>query len=105
MPGSSITAASSPSGSAWSPTSMPVVTRRARGGSTDRGDLYLRKLLVHDVRSIMFRLKGKTHRKSLSAAAVGERRGFNKATVALVAKQARILWVLVAREVKSLAYA
>jgi len=74
---------------------------KARHGRiTKRGDVYLRKLLVHGARSIMFRLSGKTDRKSLWAVALKQRRGFNKATVALAAKQARILWTLLAREVE-----
>jgi transposase len=74
---------------------------KARHGRiTKRGDVYLRKLVVHGARSIMFRLSGKTDRRSLWAVALKQRRGFNKTTVALAAKQARILSVLLAREVE-----
>lgn len=69
-----------------------------QGRITKRGDVYLRKLLVHGARSVMCRLKGKSDTKSLWAAQLKVRRGFNKATVALAAKHARILWALLARD-------
>ena len=67
------------------------------GRITKRGDAYVRKLLVHGARSEMCRIKGKTDNKSLWAKQLKERRGFNKATVALAAKHARILWSLMTR--------
>lgn len=45
----------------------------------------------------MRHLGGREDRKSRWAMAVRERRGFNKAAVALAAKHARILWALLAR--------
>jgi transposase len=72
---------------------------KARHGRiTKRGDAYLRKLLVHGARSVMCRLHGKSDTKSVWAAQLKARRGFNKATVALAAKHARILWALLAHE-------
>jgi transposase len=68
------------------------------GRITKRDDVSLRKLLVHGARSVKFRLSGKTDRKNLWAVALKQRRGFNKATVALAAKQALILWSLWARQ-------
>lgn len=68
------------------------------GRITKRGDVYLRKLLVHGARSVMCRLKGKADTKSQWATNLKIRRGFNKATVALAAKNARILWAIWVRE-------
>ena len=68
------------------------------GRITKRGDVYLRTLLVHGSRAVLCRTKGKTDAKSQWAARLKERRGFNKALVALAAKQARILWALLARD-------
>ncbi len=68
------------------------------GRISKRGDAYLRKLLVHGARAVMCRLNGKTDAKSQWAANLKARRGFNKATVALAAKNARILWAIWVRE-------
>ena len=68
------------------------------GRITKRGDVYVRTLLVHGARSVLCRLNGKTDSKSQWAARVKERRGFNKALVALAAKHARILWAMLAHE-------
>ncbi|MCB1764021.1 MAG: IS110 family transposase [Gammaproteobacteria bacterium] len=58
------------------------------GRITKRGDVYLRTLLVHGARSVLVRLSQKEDAKSRWAAALVERRGFNKAVVALAAKHA-----------------
>jgi transposase len=68
------------------------------GRITKRGDVYLRALLVHGSRAVLCRTKGETDAKSQWAAKLKERRGFNMALVALAAKQARILWALLARD-------
>ncbi len=71
---------------------------RARHGRiTKRGDAYLRTLLIHGARAAMRYLMNKDDRKSQWVKAVRERRGFNKAVVALAAKHARILWALLAK--------
>ena len=62
------------------------------GRITKRGDVYLRTLLVHGARAVMRFVEKKSDRKSLWVKAVKERRGFNKAAVALAAKHARIIW-------------
>ena len=69
------------------------------GGITKRGEVYLRTLLVHGARALMMRAARRTEDpRSRWALAVCERRGFNKAVVALAAKQARSVWVMLARE-------
>lgn len=79
-----------------------VARQRSSGGKarygriTKRGDVYLRTLLVHGARALMRHLAGREDRKSRWVLAVKERRGFNKAAVALAAKHARIIWALLA---------
>ncbi|MEJ2646067.1 MAG: IS110 family transposase [Gammaproteobacteria bacterium] len=66
------------------------------GRITKRGDAYLRTLLVHGARSVLCR-PGEDPRRRWGQALV-QRRGFNKAAVALAAKQARLLWALLAHQ-------
>jgi transposase len=79
-----------------------VARQRSSGGKarhgriTKRGDVYLRTLLIHGARALMRHLTGREDRKSRWVLALKERRGFNKAAVALAAKHARILWALLA---------
>jgi len=68
------------------------------GGITKRGDRYLRTLLVHGARSVLTRAARRDDPRSRWAVALRERRGFNKAVVALAAKHARSAWVMLARE-------
>lgn len=67
------------------------------GGISKRGDSYLRRMLVHGARSVLRVAKDKTDRLGRWAEAVKQRRGENIATVALAAKHARIVWVLLAK--------
>ena len=67
------------------------------GRITKRGDVYLRTLLIHGARTVMRYLDRRDDRKSEWVKAVKERRGFNKAAVALAAKHARILWVMLSK--------
>ena len=67
------------------------------GRITKRGDVYLRTLLIHGTRAVLAMLKDKPDRMSLWARALIERRGYKRATVALAAKNARILWALMMR--------
>ena len=69
------------------------------GRITKRGDVYLRTLLIHGARTVMRYLDRKDDRKSEWVKAVKERRGFNKAAVALAAKHARILWAMLSKGV------
>lgn len=64
------------------------------GGITKRGDRYLRKQLVHGARAMLCRCRKKTDKLSLWANALIERRGFNKACVAMAARLARLCWIL-----------
>jgi len=68
------------------------------GRITKRGDRYLRTLLVHGARSALIRSRSCEHGHLRWANAVRERRGFNKAVVALAAKHARIVWAMLARD-------
>jgi transposase len=63
-------------------------------GISKRGDRYLRKLLVHGARATLRWAKLKHDRRSRWVRALIERRGTNRAVVALANKNARIAWVL-----------
>jgi transposase len=63
-------------------------------GISKRGDIYLRKLLVHGARATLRWVKFKNDRRSQWLRALMERRGTNRAVVALANKNARIAWVL-----------
>ena len=67
------------------------------GRITKRGDVYLRTLLIHGARSALIALARRTDRLSRWAAALTERRGFKRACVAMAAKNARIIWALLAK--------
>jgi transposase len=66
-------------------------------GISKRGDPYLRSLLVHGARAVLRQAPGKTDAKSRWALLKAEKRGANKACVALANKNARIIWALLAR--------
>lgn len=68
-----------------------------QGRITKRGDVYLRTLLVHGARAVMRYMVQREDAKSRWVAALKERRGFNKAVVALAAKNARVLWAILAK--------
>lgn len=68
-------------------------TRRL-GRITKRGDGSLRTVLIHGARAVMRQLAHRPAATSRWVTALKARRGFNKAVVALAAKQARILWAL-----------
>jgi transposase len=63
-------------------------------GISKRGDVYLRTLLIHGARATLRWIGLKTDRRSQWGRALIERRGKNKAAVALANKNARIAWVL-----------
>jgi len=65
-----------------------------RLGMSKRGDSYLRKLLVHGARATLRWTKLQYERRSQWVRALIERRGTNRAVVALANKNARIAWVL-----------
>lgn len=79
-------------------------SQRSTGGKprlgriTKRGDRYLRALLVHGARSVLTRSKERSDSVSQWASSLRQRAGFNKATVALAAKNARIIWAVLAHQ-------
>lgn len=64
------------------------------GRITKRGDVYLRTLLIHGTRAVLSRVADKPDRLSAWSRTLIERRGYKRASVALAAKNARILWAL-----------
>ena len=63
-------------------------------GISKRGDVYLRWLLVHGARSVLQRAAIKKDRLSRWATGLQEKRGFNRACVALANKLARRCWAV-----------
>lgn len=61
-------------------------------GITKAGDTYLRTLLVHGARSVILHAGKKEDRRSRWVKQLVERRGLQKANVALANKNARVLW-------------
>ena len=66
-------------------------------GISKRGNTYLRTLFIHGARAVLRHSANKTDRFSLWAQALLERRGHNKACVAVANKLARTAWVIMAR--------
>lgn len=66
-------------------------------GISKRGDVYIRKLLIHGARSALYWIEGKEDRRSIWVKKIIEKRGMNRAAVALANKNARTIWVLMAR--------
>ena len=69
------------------------------GRITAKGDPYLRTLLIMGARSVLQTAARHTDRLARWALAVKARRGYHRACVAIAAKNARILWVLLSRNV------
>ena len=67
-------------------------------GISKRGDPYLRTLLIHGARSVVYRAKAKTDQRSLWIIDKQKRLGTTKACVAVANKNARIIWSLIAHE-------
>jgi len=63
-------------------------------GISKRGDTYLRSLLVHGARAVVSQAAHKEDRLSQWINQLRATRGYNKATVALANKMARIGWVI-----------
>jgi transposase len=66
-------------------------------GISKRGDSYLRTLLIHGARSVVYRAGNKSDGRSLWIADKQRRLGTSKACVAVANKNARIVWALLAR--------
>ena len=67
-------------------------------GISKRGDRYLRSLLIHGARASMRHISHKLDAVSKWLKELIQRRGHNKACVALANKNARILWALMAHD-------
>lgn len=63
-------------------------------GISKRGDRYLRSLLIHGARAVVKHASHKLDSLSAWIRSLKDRRGFNKACVALANKNARILWAI-----------
>ena len=70
--------------------------RRQLGHISKRGDAYLRMLLTHGARSVLWAAKSKAKPDKFSTWAVDihGRRGHNKASIAVANKMARIVWAV-----------
>lgn len=73
---------------------------RILGRISKRGDVYLRMLLIHGARAVLLSAKRMKHPDPLRtwALEVEERRGHNKAAVAVANKIARIVWAVWLRQ-------
>ncbi len=69
-------------------------------GISKRGDKYLRSLIVHGARSVVKHAHKKDDALSRWVMRLVDRRGKNKATVALANKLARIAWVITTQDVR-----
>jgi transposase len=67
------------------------------GRITKQGDQYLRTLLVHGARTVLINAASRPGRISQWVTQLIARRGFNKACIAMAAKNARIIWAMLAR--------
>ena len=67
-------------------------------GISKRGDCYIRKLLVHGARAVVYRAGIKTNNRSTWINDLAARRGVNKAAVAIANKNARIIWSMLMHE-------
>lgn len=66
-------------------------------GITKRGNTYIRSLLVHGARAALRRAKFKSNKLSKWMLELQERRGANRAAVALANKLMRIAWTVIAK--------
>lgn len=67
-------------------------------GISKRGDKYIRKLLIHGARSVVYRAHTKQDKRSEWINQVAMRRGNNRACVAVANKNARIIWSMLVNE-------
>lgn len=67
-------------------------------GISKRGDPYLRMLLIHGARSVVYRCVTKTDSRNRWIADKQRRLGTTKACVAVANKNARIIWALLAKD-------
>ncbi|TMO66199.1 hypothetical protein CWC18_03660 [Pseudoalteromonas aurantia] len=64
------------------------------GTITKRGDKYLRKQLIHGARTVVNHAHKKDDDLNLWVTAIKQRRGVNKAAVAVAHRLARLMWIL-----------
>lgn len=64
------------------------------GGISKRGDKYLRKLVIHGARSVLMHIDSRDDQQARWLKQLVERRGFNRACVALANKNVRTMWAL-----------
>lgn len=69
-------------------------------GISKRGNRYIRTQLIHGARSVISHCEKKQDKLSLWLKGLVERRGFNRAAVALANKNARILWAMTTQGTK-----
>lgn len=67
-------------------------------GISKRGDRYLRSLLIHGARAVGYRVKDNPEHSNQWFYRLIQRRGFNKAVVAMANKMARQAWAVLTRE-------
>jgi transposase len=67
------------------------------GRITKRGDAYLRTLLMLGARAVLRSAGHQTDRLSRWAMALRARRGYHRAVIAVAAKNARVIWALLAK--------
>lgn len=65
-------------------------------GISKRGDTYLRTLLIHGARAVVRSSDNKSDPRSHWINDIKDRRGFNRASVAVANKNARVVWALMA---------
>lgn len=68
------------------------------GGIGRQANHYLRRQMIHGARSIAIRMSGREDARAKWLQALVDRRGFNRAVVALANKTARIAWTLLTRQ-------
>jgi transposase len=75
--------------------------RRRLGSISKRGDGYLRMLLTHGARAVLWRARARKEPDRLRAWVLDleQRRGHNKATIGLANKLARVVWAVWRRDV------
>jgi len=66
-------------------------------GISRRGDPYVRSLLIHGARSVLSLAMKRSDTRSLKLQRLKARIGFNKACVAIANRNARVIWVLMAK--------
>ena len=86
---------------AWAglvPKQVSSGNRQILLGISKRGDRYLRTLLIHGARAALVVTPKCPTKVSVWAEAIVERRGINKAAVALANKNARMIWAVLAKD-------